>query len=154
MQSLRNRRPVVLHLQSVIARRPFQAHGDDAVGRAKIDGVFDEFVEQLHEQVGRAANEARIGGRLERDVRLGKPVAIGGDRGRQQLAQIDIRAVGLLDALLDARRGAQGTQDGLQPLRALPRPRHITSLVVSQSFGLEIIQRRTHDGQRGAQLVR
>ena len=77
------------------------------VGGTEIDGVFDEFVEQLHEQIGRAANETGIGGRFEGEVRLRKAVAIGGDRGCQQLAQIEIHPFRLLDAFLDPRRGAR-----------------------------------------------
>src|ERR1700691_403814 len=83
VQSRRNGRPVVLNLQQVAAQCTFQAHGDDAGGGAEIDGIFDELVEQLHQQVGRAANETRIGGRLEGDMRLRKAAAIGGDGRRQ-----------------------------------------------------------------------
>src|SRR6266404_2079251 len=104
MERLRNRRTVVLHVQQIVAQGSFHAHGDRAGGRTEIDGVFDELVEQLYEQVGRAPNEAGIRGRLERDVRLWKSVAIGGDRRGEELAQIEIHALCLLDALPPAPR--------------------------------------------------
>src|SRR6266404_2358466 len=154
MERLRNRRTVVLHVQQIVAQGSFHAHGDRAGGRTEIDGVFDELVEQLYEQVGRAPNEAGIRGRLERDVRLWKSVAIGGDRRGEELAQIEIHALRLLDALLHPRRGAERAQDGLQAQGAFPRARHVAPLVVAQAFGFEIVQRGTHDGQRRAQLVR
>ena len=55
----------------------------------------------------------------------GEGVAVAGDGGVQQRVQIEIHALGLLDALLDACRGAERAQDRLQAQKP-PRGRAST----------------------------
>ena len=133
--------------------RPAQAHGNQARSGAEIDGVLDELVEHLDDQVRRAPHETGVWGRLELESHIAKTIPVSAGRRDQQFAQIEVHAFRLFDALLDPRRRSQSAQDRLQALGAVARTRDILSLVLAHPLGFQIIQRGANDGERRAQFV-
>ncbi len=103
---------------------------------------------------GAPQDKAGIFRRSQREMGAGKAVAISGHGGNQQVTQVEIHPLRLFDAFLDPRRRAQGAQDRLQALGSFAGARDVAALIVAQAFRLEIVQRRAHDGERRAQLMR
>ena len=97
---------VIRNLQRVAGLNAAQANRDRASRRTKIHGIFDQLVEQLHHEIGRAAREARVFGHFHGKLRPGKAVAVSGYGGQQQCAQIEIDPLRLFDAFFNARRRA------------------------------------------------
>src|ERR1700679_1294099 len=81
-------------------------------------------------------------------------VAIARHGRTRELGEIEAHALGLLNALLDPARGAERTQDRLQPDGALAGAEDIAALVAAPPLGFQIVERGAHDGERCAQLVR
>ncbi len=80
---LGNRRAVVRDAELVVAAGLRARRTRDEAGRrTEIHRILDELVEHLHDQIGRTAHEAGIGGRIEVESRAGKGVPIAGDGGR------------------------------------------------------------------------
>ena len=136
------------------SREHFRLSSMRPVGRGEVDGVLDELVEHLDDQLRRAARRAGLVGRVELDATTAVDVAIRRDGAAQELAQVEGLELDALDALLDACRFAHRRQDRAQAVRAFLRAAGVDRGILAERVLREILERGLHDRERRAQLVR
>ncbi len=78
-----------------------QTYGDRGAIGAEIDGIVDELVEQLNDEIGCAGDLDSIVGDLAAKPPVGKGAAIRSHRGAYHGRQIEALTLAVRDGLLD-----------------------------------------------------
>src|SRR5215207_9174845 len=145
----------ILHFQPRGLGLACETHEDRRPGRAEVDGVVDELVEQLNDEIGCAVDRERLRGDLDGEFSLRERASVGLDGCSDHADEVEARALRVMYGFLDPRCRAHRHQNRIQALAAFASPVEIgTCRPARPTFQLQILERRAHDGKWRADFVR
>ena len=126
--------------------------GDGAAGAMKVDGIADQLVERLADQIRHAGHQDLAVCALQQQRGRCLHVTETGDLQAHQCGKVERDRFGLSQRLLQSGGFAQARQDLFQAFRTEACPPQVGRGVTASLVG--IVQRAAHHRQRGAQFVR
>ncbi len=149
----RQRRPLIGHHEDRVVALAREPQFDRSAG-GELDGVGNELVEHLRDQVRRAVDGdgLRRQRKVERRARIRLPVAVdaAGDDG----GEIEALAFDVGQRVLEPGGLAHPREDRGQPGDAALRALDVDAGVGRQRLGIEVVERAPDHGDRRAQFVR